>query len=144
MKDRIFELIESKGYTPTYFADEIDVERATISHIKSGRSKPSLTLVQNILERFPEVNPDWLISGHGTMYREKSKPEQPNLFSQIEVIPQVSTSYEPKKEQNVVSEPQPKAVESPVIEPTPPVPPKKIDRIVVFYSDNTFEMLTNV
>ncbi len=69
MKDRILALINAYNLTSTQFADEIDSSKSKLSHIFSGRNNPSLDVVTNILENFPEVNPDWLILGKGKMFR---------------------------------------------------------------------------
>lgn len=45
------------------FAETIGVPRSTISHILSGRNKPSLDLIMKILSTYPKVNAEWLITG---------------------------------------------------------------------------------
>ncbi len=67
MQKRVKQILESKAYTPSRFADHIGVPRATISHILSGRNKPSLEVVQKILEAFPDISADWLVKGKGFM-----------------------------------------------------------------------------
>ncbi len=69
MKDRIAEIIKAKGVTSQQFAEIINVQSSTISHILSERNKPSLNIVMSIMESLPEINPDWLLSGTGEMYR---------------------------------------------------------------------------
>ena len=48
------------------FAEKVSVGRATISHILSGRNKPSLDFVMKVTTTFPEVDLDWLLYGRGT------------------------------------------------------------------------------
>ncbi len=50
-----------KNLSPSHFADEIEVQRSTISHILVGRNKPSLEIIQKIKRRFPDISYDWLI-----------------------------------------------------------------------------------
>lgn len=69
MKDRIITLIKAMNYTSAQFADEIGVQKSGISHIISGRNNPSLDFVQKILQRFPEINMEWLIMGKGQMIK---------------------------------------------------------------------------
>lgn len=78
LAERVKEIMEDLGYTPSSFADTIDVPRPIISHILSGRNKPSLDVIQKVLMRFPELNPWWLLTGTGTM-------KQLNLFSDQEL-----------------------------------------------------------
>jgi transcriptional regulator with XRE-family HTH domain len=70
MTDRISLLIQAKNLSAAQFADEIGVQRSSISHLMSGRNKPSLDLIQKTLQRFPEVSSEWLLFGKGEMVRE--------------------------------------------------------------------------
>jgi transcriptional regulator with XRE-family HTH domain len=70
MTDRITLLIKAKNLSAAQFADEIGVQRSSISHLMSGRNKPSLDLIQKTLQRFPEVSSEWLLFGKGEMVRE--------------------------------------------------------------------------
>lgn len=157
MKDRIFLLIETKELTFGKFADEIGVERSTMSHIKSDRSKPSLDMAQKVLERYPEVSAEWLILGRGPMFRQTNDSQELDLFSQIglndsksevnsdkvESI-QATISTESKKKDlltedsvNVVGkkEEQQRAFFN------LPKPERVVERVMIFYSDQTFEEL---
>lgn len=90
LNDRITKIIAYSGLTPSEFADEIEVQRSNISHIASGRNKPSLDFLIKIKSRFPELQWDWMITGEGEMHKsaeevvEKPKPTPvPDLFSII-------------------------------------------------------------
>ena len=65
MVNRIFTFIESQQLTPTEFADRIGVSRASISSIKTGRTQPTLSLVEKIKQYYPEIDVEWLIFGKG-------------------------------------------------------------------------------
>jgi transcriptional regulator with XRE-family HTH domain len=78
MNERIQLILKTKNISASRFADEIGVQRSSISHIISGRNNPSLDFIQKILKRFPDINSDWLIFGKGIMYKE------PDLFSTAE------------------------------------------------------------
>ncbi len=96
MNNRIELIIEKMNLSSSQFADEIGVARAIISHLITGRNKPSLDVVRKILLRFPQINPDWLLTGKGDFYRspienviidetivkapEERKKNQPTLF----------------------------------------------------------------
>lgn len=67
MKDRIQKIIENYNLTSNSFAHEIEVNRSTISHILTGRNKPSIEVVQKILKRFNSISSDWLLLGNGNM-----------------------------------------------------------------------------
>ena len=68
MKDRISALMKHMGMSQKDFANEICISPGTLSSIFSGRNKPTLNTLNNIHERFPEVNMDWLMNGKGEMF----------------------------------------------------------------------------
>ena len=68
MVERIRNLLETRQLTPTQFADLIGVARPIVSHILSGRNKPSLEVVQRVLAALPDLSMPWLLNGSGPMY----------------------------------------------------------------------------
>jgi transcriptional regulator with XRE-family HTH domain len=125
MKDRILRFLREEQISASRFADEIGVQRSGISHILSGRNNPSLDLIQKILVRYDQINPDWLILGKGSMMRNS---KEPTLFEASPVV-QTNPDHEPVKE------------ESPVSVSNPAKQDKKVDKIIIIYSDNTFSTL---
>ena len=73
MHDRIKNWIEIKGIKSSVFADKIGVNRATISHILSGRNKPSVDFLQKMATSFPDLNLNWIISGVGFMNKSEER-----------------------------------------------------------------------
>lgn len=73
LNNRISKIIEYSNFTSSEFADEIDVQRSSVSHITSGRNKPSLEFIIKIKNRFPEIQWDWLINGEGEMLKNEEK-----------------------------------------------------------------------
>ncbi|GAA4166215.1 helix-turn-helix transcriptional regulator [Chryseobacterium ginsenosidimutans] len=71
LNERISKVIEYSNLTSSEFADEIDVQRSSISHITSGRNKPSLEFIIKIKSRFPEILWDWLVTGEGEMLKSE-------------------------------------------------------------------------
>ena len=67
MHTRLKNWMESEGLKPSQLADNIGVNRATISHILSGRNKPSIDFLQKLLSAYPNLNANWLITGIGYM-----------------------------------------------------------------------------
>ena len=61
LTDKIKQIQISKKLSPSIFADEIGVQRASISHILAGRNKPSLDIVQKIVKRFPDLGLNWIL-----------------------------------------------------------------------------------
>ena len=110
LSDRIKYIIKTNEQSATSFADKIGVQRSSISHVLSGRNKPSLEFIQKILIAYPRINADWLISGKTTI--ENDSEEKVN-----------EKTDKPS--------------------PTPINSNKQIKKIVIFYTDNTFEEVNN-
>jgi transcriptional regulator with XRE-family HTH domain len=140
MKDRISKLMEQEQIPPTRFALMIGTQPSVVSHILNGRNKPSLEVVQKILNAFPTINPDWLIFGVGSMYREELPSRQASLFDIKPEISSNTVSYEPKTEEKSYPEKEIKQIE--VVKPQEIkeiIKEKTVKKITVYYSDMTFE-----
>ncbi len=129
MKNRIETLIKEKGLSSVKFAEAIGVQPSSISHVLSGRSKPSFDFMEKISSKFPDVNMNWLISGTGEMYKDGSVGLLHFEETTIE-----NNTYTPKEEP-IIS--QKEEATQPVV--TKENQPKEIERILVFFSDKTFK-----
>ena len=102
MKERIKKIMEIEQLTSTRFADRLQINRAVISHILNGRNNPSLEVVTRILAEMEYINPEWLLNGTGSIYKEGVDPDtignQPDLFHQ-NVLDQGKTGAQSENEQ---------------------------------------------
>tara|TARA_B100000902_G_scaffold375523_1_gene405623 strand:+ start:361 stop:660 length:300 start_codon:yes stop_codon:yes gene_type:complete len=73
MNERIKKWMKYENIKSSELASIILVNRATISHILSGRNKPSLDFLQKLLNNYPELNANWLITGIGFMHQDQEK-----------------------------------------------------------------------
>lgn len=141
MKDRILAVMEHEGLTPAQFADAIGIQRSAVAHFLSGRNNPSMGVLVKILKRFTYIASDWLLLGEGDMIRKNVIPE-PNLFSNTAINPPKATGVsEYRKETRVetpVNTPE-KTVKETIV--MPEKPSRNVSKIVIFYSDDTFETL---
>lgn len=85
MKDRLLNLLELEQITPSRFADLIGVQRSSVSHVISGRNKPSFDFLQKTLKAFPGLKADWLMLGEGSMYEQMGRDSTGDLFDQPEL-----------------------------------------------------------
>lgn len=120
-------ILEEYELSAAGFAQKIEVGRASISHILSGRNKPSLDFVMKVINVFPEVDLYWLLNGKGSF----PKTSTPPLLDTKTQTPSFPT--ESKTQQKV-----------------PPLPDventsksKGINKIVIFYTDGSFEAYDN-
>lgn len=101
------------------FADKVGVQRSSVSHILSGRNKPSLDFIQKTLNTFPRVSGDWLISGKQPTKEEMdNQPSTETKTKERKDFP--SRSAEPVKQKNTTLK-------------------KAVDKIVYFYKDGSFK-----
>ncbi len=62
---RLEKILDYYSLSASAFADAVGIQRSGVSHLMSGRNKPSLDLVMKICESFPEVDLYWLLNGKG-------------------------------------------------------------------------------
>ena len=117
---RLNSILKEYELSAATFADKINVGRATISHILSGRNKPSLDFVLKVVKAFPQVDLYWLLEGKGTF------PPTDEVFTEPSITETQSTI---KKEKSQLIESFEKKNSS----------SKKIKRIILFMEDGTFE-----
>ncbi len=75
-KERLVRLMDLQNMNAKQFAEEVGIQPGTISNIMKDRNKPSLEVLQKVLNRFSQVNPEWLILGTGPIYRQKDDSQQ--------------------------------------------------------------------
>ncbi|GGW63110.1 helix-turn-helix protein [Winogradskyella epiphytica] len=109
---RLQKVIDHYGETASSFAEKIGVQRSSISHILSGRNKPSLDFVMKVLHAYPEVELYWLMNGKGSFPQISKISESPNS----------NTTAPPQNQQLSNSESD-----------------ADIEKIVIFYKDGTFK-----
>ena len=161
-KERIECIIKDKGLSNVEFSSMTGIAPATISHITSGRSKPTLAILKNIVIGFPDLNPEWVFLGTGDMYKDSTVESEsveddvlvnqsgyPDLFSSLENQNQSKNSPSRLKGQ-----PERKHVEQPrstefvseiknVVRDTmitmAEQQKRKIVEVLIFFDDGTYE-----
>ena len=101
-RDRIELLMKSYNLSPSQFADKTGIQRASVSHILSGRNKPSLEVMLKIYEAFPGLSMEWLMAGLGDgpsvnapVVKEETAQPVAGLFGAFEDIVETETSSYP-------------------------------------------------
>jgi len=138
LSEKIKQILSQKHLTPSLFADEIGIQRSSISHILAGRNKPSLDIVQKIVKRFPELGLNWILDDEelpditsdtntslssAKMQINASKSasinaSDLNVKKQIQAIPVQQIVNQPLKDENTE---------------------RTVERVIIFYSDGTFQ-----
>lgn len=83
MNTRLKQFLDAENISQSQFADTINVGRASISHVLSGRNNPSYDFVKAIMTAYPELNIEWLMLGKGKMYKNSQTEGSPAPAPQI-------------------------------------------------------------
>ncbi|MBR0046107.1 MAG: helix-turn-helix transcriptional regulator [Bacteroidaceae bacterium] len=73
-KEKIELIIQDKHLNSTQFCNEVCIAQGTLSHIRSGRTEPTLNTLRSIAQAFPDINPAWLFYGEEPMYKKTDSP----------------------------------------------------------------------
>ena len=73
MNRRFQTILDLENLSPAQLADRLGVQRSGISHILSGRNRPSFELLQRVVQSFPEISAEWLITGNGKPLKEQNQ-----------------------------------------------------------------------
>jgi transcriptional regulator with XRE-family HTH domain len=121
MTERFKILMEQLQLSPSAFADRIGVQRSSISHILSGRNKPSIDFLEKIMIEFPETDLNWLITGQASA---KAMP----FVSEIKPTNEVKTEIDQHSTENEMKKPVPHGEEP-------------VEKIIIVYKNNSFRIL---
>lgn len=133
VNERLLKLMEQEQVTAAKLADILEVQPSAISHILSGRNKPSFDFMQKLALKFPRLNVDWLITGKGNMYKVAV---QQSLFDSASTIKPNDDTFTPKT--NEKKDDAQKVAKFTNVNNTILIKPVK--QIIFIYSDNTFEI----
>ena len=109
MNRRLLQFLQAENLTQTQFADTLSVARGSVSHILSGRNKPGYEFLESLMLHYPALNLEWLLTGRGKMYKDAASEDSEGSIM-MDLFPQKTSDSG-----------------------------RKVNRILVFYSDNTFE-----
>ena len=147
MREKLQILMNAENLTGSRLAEYLGIQPSSISHIMSGRNKPSLDFVQKILQRYPRINPDWLLLDSEQMYRTQSSEPSPASSSET-LFDEPTFAQEPSAQSDM-----PTADSTSLTSPAPNAPHSAMDvagcfaapdgrsvkRVIVMFDDRTFE-----
>ena len=126
-RERIELLMKCYDLSPSQFAERTGIQRASVSHIISGRNKPSLEVMLKVYDAFPGVDMKWLMTGVGEEPARQDAPEvAPDadnmLFASVEPVAQKpqqveNTLFSPVVDAVRREEPKQRRVSTPVQQP---------------------------
>lgn len=125
---RLKKVLEFYQLSASAFADKIKVQRSSISHLLSGRNKPSLDFVLKVLHEFNEVELYWLLNGKGSFPVKNTKIDSPTTLFDSNTDSQQETNK--------------KGIAESIIKNNS-LGTKQIERIIIFYTDGSFSDYSN-
>ena len=135
-------ILDYYGINASAFADKIGVQRSSLSHLLSGRNKPSLDFILKILDVYPEIDLYWILNGKGSFPKSNSKPTESEPITNINPITAASNPKTTVNE-DLFSETIPEAIKSTPtanrVENQNILFDDNIEKIVFFYKDGTFK-----
>ena len=162
MNTRLKQFIAAENITQAQLADNLNVVRASVSHILAGRNKPGYEFLSGLMTNYPNLNIEWLMFGKGKMYKTQEQqtifeaPETPAVHEETtEEIGLFTSLAHPE-----ITVPEQTAVVQPVVQQQPgvtlndiktlvssmqkPVNQRKLVKITAFFDDGTFQELTTL
>lgn len=140
MNNRLKQFLSAENISQSQFADTINVVRASVSHVLSGRNNPSYDFIKAIMASYPRLNIEWLIFGKGKMYRDMQETvPQVTMQQQEEVISSTlfddfaSAIPETAGQQEVADNNTDIQIHAPV--------QRKVKKVIILYDDDTYQEL---
>ena len=121
---RITQILEEQQLSSSAFADTIGVQRSSISHVLSGRNKPSLEFILKTVRAFPAYSTDWLLFGKSS--------ESPATY------PTTKDETPPATDQDIAFADNPTTEDSSIVSFSSSNSQAEIDKIVLLYKDGRF------
>jgi transcriptional regulator with XRE-family HTH domain len=145
MRERLIKFLEIENLTSAKFADDIGVQRSSVSHILSGRNNPSYDFIQKILQKYKSLNAEWLLLGTGNMKKPVMQGElfentTPELnISKLNESTEQNIDIEANKEVKMENKDLNSIInKSNIVDNHGNI--KNIEKIIFFFKDNTFEI----
>ena len=147
MREKLLKLMKSEKLSSSRLAEILEIQPSSISHILSGRNKPSFDFLVKILRRFPTLNPDWLLLDAEQMYRTNEELDRKlDNDSSLPAKQNVAAAQNIETTKNVV----PTNIASEKNSTNRPTEnlaalaattndDRAIERVIVLYTDKTFE-----
>ncbi len=134
--ERLQQIMNHYDLSASAFAEKINVGRSSISHIMSGRNKPSLDFVLAVLKTFEQVDLYWLLNGRGTFPKTQknlSNENPANSALRMDDSPISHSVAAAQTESKTSIQPETKSI-SQVSNNG-----KNISKVILLYDDGTFE-----
>lgn len=139
IKDRLAHIMRAKNLTATQFAEMMQIQPSNVSHLLSGRNKPSLDFLIKLKDNFPEYSFDWIILGKKPITVSERLSDIKDDKSRFVESTQSNENIAYEGLFELVKD-NTKEIQEVKQENINPDFSKKIKQIIYIYEDNTFEI----
>lgn len=158
MEERLNTILNHFGLSPSQLATKLGVQRSGVSHILSGRNRPGLDFITKLLHVFPQIDPDWLLTGKGSLLRvvaaQTSKPVINGDLFDLDPLPSKTDTAGPVSENvtantQINEERKDKHISKKPDDKLPPALEKslsnehRVEKVLILYKDGTYDELIN-
>ena len=133
INERVQFILDHYNLTAGAFAEKLGIQKSSVSHLLSGRNKPSFQFLSKLVKAFPEINLNWFITGDGDIFNKPERNiEYANLkdFEKQPEIPKNSTTEEEPVKEGL------KKMADDTSSNT-----NSVENIIMVYTDDTFKIL---
>jgi len=127
-------ILDYYSLTASSFADKIGVQRSSLSHLLSGRNKPSLDFILKIIEIFPEIDLYWILNGKGNFPKTNSATELKNIEESLISLEEKNVDLFTNSSEQIESIKEKETAENLFKSKDS----SNIEKIVILYKDGTF------
>jgi transcriptional regulator with XRE-family HTH domain len=129
---RLEEILKQYHLTAAEFADKLGVQKSSISHLLSGRNKPSFAFLSKLGKAFPEINLTWFITGDGDIF---DKPTPLSVHENVSDLENQSAETISNERSDALSSPDKKKLAKDDSNAS------LIKNIIMVFDDDTFKIL---
>lgn len=142
IKDRLAHILRAKNLTATQFAEMMQIQPSNVSHLLSGRNKPSLDFLIKLKSIFPEYSFDWIILGKKPITNSEPNIQlSKELFDNVEEVRY--TDYSMSEDiNNNHNDYEHKTSDNNETNTSENSFTKELKQIIYVYDDQTFEILS--
>jgi transcriptional regulator with XRE-family HTH domain len=148
MEQRLQLFLQMEQLSQSQFADKMGIQRSGVTHLLSGRNKPSFEFITRMLQAFPTLNAEWLILGKGKPYKNTAEAPSEAIPAIAEATPAEADLFSPAIQSQPTEYTETidfsNGVQSTETEDKEPNQhssnhPKAIKSVLILYEDGTYE-----
>ena len=136
MNTRLKQFLSAENITQAHFADTINVVRASVSHVLSGRNNPSYEFIRSIMLKYPKLNIEWLMFGKGKMYKDAVDTAQTQKIDDNILFPEFEEDQLPVQ---YASDEAPIEIETLDKEQKVIINQRKVSKVIILFDDGSYQ-----